>query len=40
MPSGCTDDYDVSGYIGDNREMTMLGLTYQKDAFSFEAWDY
>ena len=34
------DDYDVSGYIGDNKEMTMLGLTYQKDAFSFEAWDY
>ena len=34
------DDYNASGYIGDNKEMTMLGVTYQKDAFSFEAWDY
>ena len=34
------DDYDSSGYIGEKKEMSMLGLTYQKNAISFEAWDY
>ncbi len=34
------DDYDETGYIGDSKEMAMLGLTYQRDAFSLEAWDY
>jgi len=34
------DDYDETGYIGESREMMMLGLTYQKNAFSLDAWDY
>lgn len=34
------DDYDESGYIGERREMMMLGLTYQNNAFSLDAWDY
>ena len=34
------DDYDDSGYIGESREMMMLGLTYQKSAFSLDVWDY
>ena len=34
------DDYDSSGYIGEKKEMSMLGLTYQKNAISFESWDY
>ena len=34
------DDYDYTGYIGDEKEMTMLGVTYQQEAFSFEGWNY
>ena len=34
------DDYDDSGYIGADKEMAMLGVTYKKNAFSLEAWDY
>ena len=34
------DDYDKTGYIGDAKEMEMLGLTYQRGDFSLEAWDY
>lgn len=34
------DDYDVSGYIGDEKEMTMLGATYQLGNYSFEGWNY
>ena len=34
------NDYDASGYIGEKKEMAMLGLTYQKDAISLEAWNY
>ncbi len=34
------DDYDVTGYIGDEKEMMMLGLTYQREKFSFEGWNY
>jgi hypothetical protein len=34
------DDYDDSGYIGDNKQMMMLGLTYQKNEFSLDAWNY
>jgi hypothetical protein len=33
-------NYDSSGYIGDKKEMTMLGLTYQRENFSFEGWNY
>jgi hypothetical protein len=33
-------DYDDTGYIGDEKEMTMLGLTYKRDKFSFEGWNY
>lgn len=33
-------DYDSSGYIGDEKEMSMLGVTYQNERFSLEAWDY
>jgi len=33
-------NYDAGGYIGDNKEMTMLGLTYQRENFSFEGWNY
>ena len=34
------DDYDESGYIGDGKEMEMVGLTYDKENFSLEAWNY
>ncbi len=34
------DDFADNAYIGDNREMAMLGLTYGKKAFSLEAWGY
>jgi hypothetical protein len=34
------NDYDSTGYIGEKKEMALLGLTYQNDAFSLEAWDY
>lgn len=34
------NDYDASGYIGEKKEMAMLGLTYQKNAVSIEVWDY
>jgi len=33
-------DYDESGYIGDEKEMTMLGVSYRHKNFSFEAWNY
>lgn len=33
-------DYDSSGYIGDNKEMTMLGLTYSGENYSLDAWNY
>jgi hypothetical protein len=33
-------DYDSSGYIGDNKEMTMLGLTYIGENYSLDAWNY
>ncbi len=33
-------NYDDSGYIGDEKEMSMLGLTYQYKKFSFEGWNY
>jgi hypothetical protein len=33
-------DYDPSGYIGDKKEMTMLGLTYQQENFRVDAWNY
>jgi len=34
------DDYDDSGYIGDEKEMSMIGLTYQQGNFSAEGWNY
>jgi len=34
------DDYDDTGYIGDEKEMTMLGVTWQHKNFSVEAWNY
>jgi len=33
-------DYDDTGYIGDEKEMTMLGLTYKRKKFSIEGWNY
>ena len=33
-------DFDESGYIGDEKEMTMLGLTYQHEHFLLEGWNY
>ena len=33
-------DYDDSAYIGDNKQMMMLGLTYTKNEFSLDAWEY
>lgn len=33
-------DYDDSGYIGDEKEMSMIGLTYQQGNFSIEGWNY
>ena len=33
-------DYDGNGYIGDEKEMTMLGLTYKQENFSVEGWNY
>lgn len=33
-------DYDASGYIGDGKEMTMLGVTYKFGSFSLEGWNY
>ncbi len=33
-------DYDPSGYIGDSKEMTMLGLTYSGGNYSLDAWNY
>ncbi len=33
-------DYDDTGYIGDEKEMMMLGLTYQREKLSFEGWNY
>lgn len=33
-------DYDATGYIGDEKEMTMLGVTWQQDNFSLDAWNY
>jgi len=34
------DDYDDTGYIGAEKEMTMVGLTYQHQNFSAEGWNY
>jgi len=33
-------NYDDSGYIGDEKEMSMIGLTYQQQNFSLEGWNY
>jgi len=33
-------DYDESGYIGDDKEMTMLGIAWQHNNFNIEAWNY
>lgn len=33
-------DYDENGYVGDEKEMTLLGLTYTRDNFSIEGWNY
>ncbi len=33
-------DYDSSGYIGDEKAMTMVGLTYLKENFSLDVWNY
>jgi len=33
-------DYDESGYIGDEKQMTMLGLTYLHKQLSIEGWNY
>ncbi len=35
-----SDDYDDSGYIGDEKEMIMLGATYQHGSYRFEGWNY
>jgi hypothetical protein len=33
-------DYDASGYIGDEKAMTMVGLTYLRENFSLNVWNY
>ncbi len=33
-------DYDPSGYIGDSKEMTILGLTYTGENYRLDAWNY
>jgi len=33
-------DYDDSGYIGDKKEMSMLGLRYAHGNISVEGWNY
>jgi len=33
-------DYDATGYIGDEKEMTMLGITWQQGNFSLDGWNY
>ncbi len=33
-------DYDDTGYIGDSKEMAMVGVTFRHDNFSLEGWDY
>ena len=33
-------DYDSSGYIGDKKEMSMVGLIYSTETFSVEGWNY
>jgi len=33
-------DYDDTGYIGDEKEMMMLGVTYKREKFSLEGWNY
>ncbi len=33
-------DYDSSGYIGSEKEMSMAGLIYTNDTFSVEGWNY
>ena len=34
------DDYDDTGYIGAEKQMSMVGLTYQQGDFSVEGWNY
>jgi hypothetical protein len=34
------NDYDATGYIGDNKGMSILSLTHKTDALSLEAWEY
>jgi hypothetical protein len=34
------DDFDDTGYIGDEKEMSMVGLTYEQGGFSVEGWNY
>jgi len=34
------DDYDDTGYIGDQKEMGMIGLTWQHKNLSLEGWNY
>ncbi|MDX2506049.1 MAG: OprD family outer membrane porin [Gammaproteobacteria bacterium] len=35
-----SDDYDASGYIGNEKEMNILGLLYKTETLSLEGWDY
>lgn len=32
--------YDATGYIGGDKAMSMLGLTYVEESYSLEAWNY
>lgn len=34
------NDYEQGGYAGDEKAMTMLGVTYGNEDFSFEGWNY
>lgn len=33
-------NYDSSGYIGKTKAMSMAGLVYNNESYSFEAWNY
>lgn len=33
-------NYDSTGYIGDKKELNLVGLQYNNEKFTLEAWDY
>jgi hypothetical protein len=34
------DDYDDTGYIGDNKQMSMAGLIWRGESITLEGWNY